>query len=323
MNMEQPQYHTGLTRKAMQGVHYALLAGSQGRVYDIIKKHRKDVVARYPKDVEYGRRAPWAIIQDKEGFKYGVFCTQMGPAAVDIIYKEILDVCDPPFDVIRIGTGGTMQPDVSVGDMAIATGAIRAENTSFYWALSRDDDYIPLASPRIVAGLEQACDNLGLGKATGVKVTKASLSWEVGNVPMSKEVRMFLDFARDRGVVSSSMESSVIYTLGRVFNQKSELHNQTIFSNDSVGSISSGTIAAILNNSEEETLFADDKAAIKKAEKNVVKAGIEGLRVLNRDRVSSKINLESRAQRIEKFAPDYQEIIRLAERKLTELHPKW
>lgn len=324
-----PQHHTGLTKEAMQGVHYVLLSGAPGRTRAFMNDNPDGLIAQIPDSYQQERAMTWAILRDPVyGFKYGVMTTGMGTPSTEIFMAELLQTADnsAPLNIIRTGTAGTMQPYITVGDVAIASGAVRAEAVSYKYASHKGESYIPLASPDVVAALEVAAQRIpgnGYNHHVGPKITKDALWWEIFEVPMREQAKQFALQARDAGVVASAMESAIIYTMADRYEKG------MIFSNGNPDrKVNVGTIVAIVNSppkeGEEEKLFDDNPANREAAVNRVRVIAPEALRVLyensngTTDIVWSERRNHHNAQK-ESTAATIQDL----EAKLAEHHPLW
>jgi uridine phosphorylase len=118
-------YHTGLSRKMLAGARYALLPGDPGRVESIAKG--------------LGEAKPLAVhreytsyLADLQGEPILVCSTGMGGPSVAIGMEELARLGITHF--IRVGTTGSIQEKINLGDMIIAKGAVRLEGTSTHYA---------------------------------------------------------------------------------------------------------------------------------------------------------------------------------------------
>ena len=180
---------------------------------------------------------------------------------------DFLGGLDQGITMIRVGKAGTMTPNLGVGDVANATASIRAEGVTDKYV---DQDYVPMASLEVVSALAQAYSEIFKtpnGEAPkmniGPKITKDSLKWEIGNTPLSKSAIQTAKIAKSHGIIASSMESSILYTLLDLYSK----HQIYAGDNDRLGR--RGSILAIVNNhpdSGEESLFADDQEKIDETE---------------------------------------------------------
>jgi uridine phosphorylase len=294
------------------------------------------LVSIIPRNSDVRRAAFWAITKDEVyNFKTLFGTTLMGTPSADIITDEylagleLLQTSEQAGNVImrllRLGTGGTMNRLLNTGDAAVSAGAVRADGTSWKYAFSKDDNYFPMASPEMMAACEIVLKEMKANYLSGVKVTKDSLNWEIGRVPMNKEVQEFLKYATSKGVIASSMESSVIYTIARVV--KEGMWPAIPYKVD----VQAGSLLTIVNDfpleEGQEKLFSEGNEGIRKqkeGEKRIVFAGPLIFRLLyEHERMKSNQSLSEIADSHKLMRPKYKQIIADCENKLHELHPMW
>ena len=114
-------YHIGLTKNDIKGAKYAILPGDPGRVPKIAACLNKPV--KICSNREYT-----SYIGELEGEMVLVMSTGMGGPSTAIAVEELKQIGVE--NLIRIGTSGGMQLDVSAGDIVIAQAAVRQEGTS-------------------------------------------------------------------------------------------------------------------------------------------------------------------------------------------------
>jgi uridine phosphorylase len=159
------------------------------------------------------------------GEEVGAVCTGMGPASASIIVPEIIAGMGD-FDratIIRVGTCGSMQPQVGVGDLIASRGVIRDETTTAKW--------VPLEFP--AAGSTAALLSLvSAGREKGFEVDK---NFHVGithvkdelyavenpmDTPMGAMRTQILKAYKQMGSLASEMEYTVFALYADMFNAK-------------------------------------------------------------------------------------------------------
>lgn len=117
--------------------------------------------------------------------------------------------------VIRVGTCGALQPGIAVGDLVIATGAVRSEGTP--------DNYVPRAFPAIadrevVGALEAAARAAGAPHHIGVVRAVDGLYPEIapGRMPLRESLEDELRTWRRAGVLASDMESATLFIVSHL-----------------------------------------------------------------------------------------------------------
>lgn len=118
-------YHTGLSSKMLQGAKYALLPGDPGRVEALAQ-------GIGPAKFLANHREYMSYLADLEGEPILVCSTGMGGPSVGIGLEELARIGITHF--IRVGTTGSIQEKINLGDLIIAKAAVRLEGTSTHYA---------------------------------------------------------------------------------------------------------------------------------------------------------------------------------------------
>jgi uridine phosphorylase len=110
---------------------------------------------------------------------------------------------------LRVGTCGGGRPGVRLGDLVIATGAVRSEGTA--------DAYVPreypaMAALEVVAACVEAAGAAGARHHVGVIRSVDSLyaDLEPDRLPRAPELRAELEMWSRAGVVANDMESATM-----------------------------------------------------------------------------------------------------------------
>ena len=118
-------YHIGISAEMIKGAEYALLPGDPGRV---------EALARALGTAEpvgcHREYKSW--LADVEGTSVLVCSTGMGGPSVAIGMEELARLGIKNF--IRVGTTGSIQKDVELGDLVINKAAVRLDGTSQHYA---------------------------------------------------------------------------------------------------------------------------------------------------------------------------------------------
>ncbi|KAF4667022.1 hypothetical protein FOL47_003812 [Perkinsus chesapeaki] len=158
----------------------------------------------------------------------GVISTGMGAPSVDIIVTEMIKLGAKV--LVRVGTAGAMQKTLSIGDIVIATGAVRDEGTTRH--------YMPLEFPALGSAtvvtamcnaaqrqLEEDDDKLEDGAQwiydAGPVHTKDSLmAREFKFGPYGPEHKRYMEVLEDLGCLASEMEVAMLFSLAQVYGVK-------------------------------------------------------------------------------------------------------
>jgi uridine phosphorylase len=138
--------------------------------------------------------------------------TGMGCPSLGIVVTELIELGARRF--LRVGSAGSLQPQVAIGDLVVATAAVRDEGAS--------DAYLPREVPAVAhrdwtAALTSAARALGELEHTflGLVHTKDSLyGREFATGPLAEENRRYMELLQRVGVLASEMESSHLFLLG-------------------------------------------------------------------------------------------------------------
>ncbi len=110
--------------------------------------------------------------------------------------------------LIRVGSCGSLQEHVKIGDLIIVTGAIRGDGTSRYYVA---ENFSTLAHPDIVAALQQAAENLG---------GRCHLGWVFTTDALFQETPGLITQLNQQNVSSIDMVTSTFLTIAQVRGKK-------------------------------------------------------------------------------------------------------
>ena len=181
---------------------FAIIPGDPARV---------KLIAKYfdnPKKIAFNREF-LTITGEYKGIRMTATSTGIGCPSAAIAIEELANIGVDTF--IRVGTCGSLQKGIHVGDLIIPFGAVRAEGTT--------REYIPpefpaVATPEIYQTLIQAAKKLKLRYFTGINRTHDAFYEHVNNFVKWGEI-----YTDDRmktwkyPLVSSEMECSAVFLL--------------------------------------------------------------------------------------------------------------
>ncbi|MGH7912526.1 MAG: nucleoside phosphorylase [Candidatus Dormibacteraceae bacterium] len=117
--------------------------------------------------------------------------------------------------IVRVGTCGALQPEIALGDLVVATGAVRSEATP--------DAYVPRAYPAIadravVAALVGAAAAAGVPHHVGIVRAVDGLYPEIlpGEMPLRADLEEELRVWKRAGVLGSDMESATLFVVSQL-----------------------------------------------------------------------------------------------------------
>jgi uridine phosphorylase len=120
--------------------------------------------------------------------------------------------------LLRVGTTGCIQPGIDLGDLIIASGAVRMDGASRAYIYP---EYPAAAHPEAVMALVEACESLGLRYHVGV--TASTDSWYLGqgrpgwndyHPTFSRNLLADLQMA---GVLNFEMETAALLTIAGLY----------------------------------------------------------------------------------------------------------
>ncbi|EER12891.1 Uridine phosphorylase, putative, partial [Perkinsus marinus ATCC 50983] len=204
-----------------------ILPGSRDRAQQIAETFLQDCeVIASPRghDGYIGKyEAPDGTVVD-----IGAISTGMGAPSVDIIATEMIKLGAKV--LVRVGTAGAMQKTLGIGDIVIATGAVRDEGTSRH--------YMPLEFPALGSAavvtamcsaaqhqLEAEDEELKEGAqwvydAGPVHSKDSLMAREFKFGPYAAEHKRYMEVLENLGCLASEMEVAMLFSLAQVYGVK-------------------------------------------------------------------------------------------------------
>ncbi|HUW48163.1 MAG TPA: nucleoside phosphorylase, partial [Patescibacteria group bacterium] len=172
---------------------YVLVSGDPGRVAKIASFFdESSKVADYRGFVTYTGSV--------DGIGVSACSTGIGCPSTAIVVEELARIGAETF--IRVGTTGALQPEIKMGDIVIATSAVRSDGTSRVYA---PIEFPAVADFGVTAALVQAAKKLNQTVHFGPILTTDAFYGDIAN----------LELWSKRNVLSVEMESSLIFTFAR------------------------------------------------------------------------------------------------------------
>ena len=246
-SVEGVQYH--ISAKRGQVGRYVFLPGDPDRVPKIAKFW--DSAHEVSSHREY---RIWSGMID--GTMVSACSTGIGCPAAAIAVEELSRIGADTF--IRVGSCGSLEPDLDCGDLAITTAAVRLDGTSRQYVTA---EYPAAASYDVVLALIEAA--VKLGKKHHVGYTASTDSFYVGQgrrgvtgyLPPDSE--NLVERLQQQHVITMEMEASTIFTLAGVYGFRS------------------GCVLAVYANR------ATNKFEVR-GEEDACKVAVEGVRILSK-----------------------------------------
>ena len=243
------QYHIGLGPGEL--AEYILLPGDPDRTSRIASRFESI-------ELEHRHREFASATGRYRGQRVSVVSTGIGTDNVEIVVAEILAITERP-TFIRVGSCGALQPEMTLGDLVITSGAVRLESTTSFFV---HDGYPAVADYEAVAALVEAAERLGHRYHVGVTATAPGFFGAQGRPIPQLPIRypdLAEDMARQR-VMNFEMEASALLVLATLARCRAGVVC-AVYANRTTGEFVSGAI----------------KDA---AEAACVETGLEGLLVL-------------------------------------------
>jgi uridine phosphorylase len=243
------QYHIGLGPGDL--AEYILLPGDPDRTSRIAT--RLDSI-----ELEQRNREFATVTGSYRGQRVSVVSTGIGTDNVEIVVAEILAITErPPF--IRVGSCGSLQPEIGLGDLVISSGAVRLEATTSFFV---HDGYPAVADFEAVAALVEAAERLGHRAHVGITATAPGFFGAQGRPIPQLPIRypdLAEEMARQR-VLNFEMEASALLVLAGLAKSRAGVVC-AVYAQRSTGDFVSGQ-------------------AKERAESACVETGLESLRIL-------------------------------------------
>ncbi len=247
-------YHLGLSEKAARGAVYALLPVDPIHVAEAAKLLDEDygVVAT--------ERGFVSQLGSLAGAPVLVVSSGIGGPSVSVVAHELSNL--GVHTMIGVGAMGAIQPDVEVGDLVVATGAVRLDGASIHYAPVA---YPALADHQVFARLRRAAEDLGHKAHCGVCASTDTFypgqeRYDHDGQHVVSALRGSLVEWRQLGVLGYDMESATLLTFAAV-----------------TGARAGVVKAVVVNRARRETVHVEAAAG---AEPRAVEVAVAALRKL-------------------------------------------
>ncbi|MBQ9165554.1 MAG: nucleoside phosphorylase [Oscillospiraceae bacterium] len=201
------------------GIRYALLAGDPERI-GRVAAHLEDV-----QELAYNREYR-SLCGTYQGVRVLAMSTGIGGTSMGIAVEELAHIGIKA--AIRIGSAGSYQPGIGLGELIIASGAVRDDGTS--------KAYIPVAFPAVADPELLSC-----------VIAAAKEQKSISHVGLVRSHDSFYTDQEDEicaywskfGILGADMETSALYTIAHLRGIKaaSILNNVVLYQSDAGDSI--------------------------------------------------------------------------------------
>ena len=248
-------FHLGISKNDLEGATKAIVTGDPKRVKKIA-----DTIGRSKKIGD--RREFTSYLTTIEDEKVLIISTGIGGSSTSICVQELATLGVELY--LRVGTTGAIQDNINIGDLIIVNGAVRMDGAS--------KDYAPLEYPavschRALHCLEEACILLGEAGHYHVGITASTKTFYPGQERYDTK----------SGMVPRSLEGSM-EELRKLNVLNYEMESATLFTICSTMGLRAGCILGVLA-TRAKSEHPDIKSH-EEIEKRVIRAGIEGMRLM-------------------------------------------
>jgi uridine phosphorylase len=202
--MTERKYHVGLTEEEVG--KYVLYPGDPARTAVI------GALLEGAREVAFSREYR-TFTGSVAGVPVSAISSGMGGPSVAVGMEELRELGVHTF--LRVGTCGATQPEVKMGDVVIATGAVRTEGTG--------DGYVPkefpaVADHEVVTALVASARDLGAPHHLGIVRAVDALYSDLvpDTMPNGPRLREELAMWGRAGVLANDMETSTLLVVASV-----------------------------------------------------------------------------------------------------------
>jgi uridine phosphorylase len=197
------KYHIGLGPGDIG--EYMLVPGDPGRT-PMIAQHLEDA-----REVAFSREYR-TFTGRLGGVTVSTMSTGMGGPSVAIAVEELSEL--GVHTLLRVGTCGAAQPEIKIGDLVIAIGAVRSEGTPNGYV---PPEYPAIASLDLVNALIESARAASVPYHVGViRSVDALYSDLVPDRMPRPHLREELQMWSRAGILSNDMESSTLFVVSRL-----------------------------------------------------------------------------------------------------------
>jgi len=202
------QYHIGLSKGDVG--KYVLLPGDPGRTALIAKYF--DDAKEIASNREFRTFTGTITGYDGKKIKISTTSTGIGCPSTAIAVEELIKAGADTF--IRVGTAGSLQKNVGLGDLVISTASVREEGTT--------RQYVPLSYPSVADlnltnALIASAKKLKVKYHSGITHCKDAfyIEWPE-NLPLAEYNKFMWKTWYNSNVLATAMESSALFVISSI-----------------------------------------------------------------------------------------------------------
>ncbi|HRE00963.1 MAG TPA: nucleoside phosphorylase [Ilumatobacteraceae bacterium] len=208
------KYHIGFARRDLpEGTSIALLSGDPGRSELIAQQYLAN-----GRELARNRGLDSFVAELPGGAPVVCATSGMGAPSMSIVVNELAAIGITT--VIRIGTSGSIQDHVRVGEVVIASGALTNQGAALDIA---PVEFPAAADPFLVVQLAQAAAAIGAAHHVGVMASVDTFfegqerTATSANPHLIRRLRGMIDEYHDLGVLNFEMEAGTLLKMGLVY----------------------------------------------------------------------------------------------------------
>jgi len=228
---------------------YVLLCGDPNRVPKIAKYFDK---ARVVSNIREFKIMTGFV----DGVKVSAASTGIGCPSAVMLVEVLCKLGAHTF--IRVGTSGSLQKFVKIGDLVIATAAVRDEGTTKTYV---PPEYPAVAHHDVILALINAANRIGIRYHVGIVHTKDAFYVEHPEfLPQEEKARESLKVWERAGVLATEMECSGIFIISSLRRARA------------------GAILAVVGSTIEGRPIVNEKVGVNEA----IAVAIEAIKILSK-----------------------------------------
>ncbi|MHC4599176.1 MAG: nucleoside phosphorylase [Planctomycetota bacterium] len=245
------QYHIGL--KPGELAPYVLFLGDPDRAERVAS--RLDAV-----ELRRSNREFHTVTGTYRGLRISAMGTGIGCDNTEIAVIETCQVADRP-TILRVGSCGSLRPEIEVGHLVVTSAAIRLESTSTFFV---PEGYPAFAHHEVILALLRAGKDANTAVHLGITVTAAGFYGAQGrDIPGFPPRRPDLPEEMARaGAANFEMEASTLLSLA------------------ALRGFRAGAVCAVFANRPHDRFIPAGQK--EKAEGEAIRTGLEALRILSK-----------------------------------------
>lgn len=155
------KYHIGLDKDDLEGARVALLPGDPGRCEAVAGAIAR-LYGAQARELAFNREF-CTFITYAGGSPVLVTSTGIGGPSTSIAIEELAQLGIRKF--IRVGTTGAVQGEIEIGDVVIATGAVRLDGAGAHYA---PIEFPAVSDFAVASALSSAADEIGVKAHMGI-----------------------------------------------------------------------------------------------------------------------------------------------------------